>query len=157
MAVVAAVATVFSAAVAVKGQRDASKAADRAAAAEKEMSIQEAAAIEAETEESVRRAKDKAAKVEGESRARAAGSGLELTGSLDISLDSMAEEHERQIAWMGQAGAERARHALRGGEMRSQAQSARADAFTAQMWGSAFQGASSVYTAGGSQGAQWWG
>lgn len=156
MAVTTAVATIFAAGVTIVGQMEASKRADEAAADEKALSIEEAAAIEAETAESVRRAKDKAAKVEGESRARAAGSGAEISGSIDISLDSMSEEHTRQIDWMGKAGASRARMALMGGEMRAKAQSARADTLTANMWGTAAGGVSSTYTAGGSQGAGWW-
>lgn len=156
MAVVAAAATVFGTVTAVSASRKASKRAEQAALDEKDLAAQEAAAIEAETTESVRRAKDKAARVEGESRARAAASGARLSGSLGISLDYMSEENARQIDWMGKAGASRARMALMGGDMRSQAQSARADAFTAQAWGSLASGVSSTYTAGGSQGAGWW-
>jgi hypothetical protein len=77
-------------------------------------------------------------------------------GSLDISLDSMTEEHERQIGWMAQAGASRARMAIMGGDARSDAQSARADQLKAQMWGTAGKAVGSTYTAGGADGAGWW-
>lgn len=155
MAGVAAVATIFTAAVTIHGQNKARQAANEAAEREKEMARQEAANIEAETEENVRRAKDAAAKAEGQSRARAAGSGAEISGSLDISLDSMSDEHSRQIDWMAKAGASKARMALMGGDMRSDAQSARADQLQAQMWGSAAKGVSGGYTSG--QSAGWWG
>lgn len=154
MAGVAAVATIFSAAVSYSAANKASRRADEAAAAEKEMAIQEAAAIEAETAESVRRAKDAAAKAEGTSRARAAASGLELDGSLGLSLSDMSQEHMRQIDWMAKAGASRARMAIMGGDLRSDAQSARADQFTAQSWGAISSGVSGGYTAGASAG--WW-
>jgi len=157
MAGVAAVATIFSTVVAIDSQNKARQAANQRARDEKEMARQDAANIEAETEESVRRAKDQAAKAEGESRARAAGSGLDLTGTMDIGLNSMSEEHVRQIDWMAKAGASKARMAVLGGGMRSKAASSQADQFQAQMWGSAAKGVSSVYTAGGSQGAGWWG
>ena len=155
MAIVAAVATVFGTAATIHGQYQAGKAADRQAGAEQDMARQEAAAIEAETAESVRRARDQAEKAEGTSRARAAGSGATLTGSLDISLESMSEEHTRQIDWMATAGASKARMAIMGGDMRSAASSAQASQFRAQMWGSAAKGVSSTYTSGTSAG--WWG
>ena len=154
MAGVAAVASIFSTVVAISGASKARKAASQAAADEKEMAAQNAANIEAETAESVRRARDKAAKAEGESRARAAGSGAELTGSLSLSLDYMSEEHSRQIEWMAKAGAANARMAIMGGDMRSAAQKANASQFQAQMWGSAASGVSSAYTSGSSAG--WW-
>jgi hypothetical protein len=154
MAVVGAAAAVFGAYVAYSAAGDAKDAAQDAAQQEKEMSAQQAANIEAETEESVRRAKDKAAKTEGENRARANASGLELMGSLDLSLDAMTEEHARQIDWMGKAGASKARMALMGGDMRAAGQNARADAFQAQQWGAVSSGVSSVYSGGQTSG--WW-
>ena len=156
MAVVSAIATVFGTISKMNAAKKAENRANQAAADELELSREEAAAIEAETAESTRRAKDQADKAEGTSRARAAASGVTLDGSLGIALGSMEEEHDRQINWMATAGASRARMALLGGEMRSSAQLARGDAFSAQVWGSAFAGASSLYSAGGSEGAGWW-
>lgn len=157
MAVVGAIATVFGTLSKMSAAKKAEDRANQAAADELELSREEAAAIEAETVESTRRARDQAEKAEGTSRARAAASGATTTGSLGISISAMEEEHDRQIDWMATAGASRARLALLGGEMRSSAQSARADTFSAQVWGSAFSGASSIYSAGGSEGAGWWG
>ena len=156
MAIVGAVAAVFGAYTAYKGAGEAKDAAQEQAYKEKEMARESAAAIEAETAESVRRAKDKAAKVEGENRARAGGSGVTMAGSLGIGLDAMSEEHSRQIDWMGKAGASKARMALMGGDMRSAAASARADQFSAQQWGAVAGGVSSVYSVGNTQGAGWW-
>ena len=157
MAVVGAVVAVFSAYTAYSGAKKAENRANQAALDEQEMSRQEAANIEAETEESVRRAKDKAAKQEGENRARANASGVRtgVGGSLDIGLDAMTEEHDRQIEWMGKAGASKARYALAGGDMRAAGQLARGEQFNAQAWGAVGQGASNVYSSGQTSG--WWG
>lgn len=156
MAAVSAIATVFGTISKMNAAKKAENRAQQAAEDELALSREEAAAIEAETEESTRRARDQASKAEGTSRARAAASGAEVTGSLGLSLDDMEEEHTRQIDWMATAGASRARMALMGGQMRASAQRANADTLNAQVWGSAFSGASSIYTAGGSEGAGWW-
>lgn len=155
MAGAAAVASIFGTIVAVRGQAKARKAASAAAREEKEMARQEAANIEAETAENVRRARDKASKVEGESRARAAASGFGASGSIDLALDSMSAEHGRQIAWMAKSGASKARMAIMGGDMRSDAQDARADQLQSQMWGTVATGVGSGYTGG--KDAGWWG
>ena len=154
MSGVAAVATIFGVGAQASANRKAEKRADEQAAAEKVLAAEEAASIESETAESVRRAKDKAAKAEGTSRARAAASGVRLDGSLGLSLDSMSDEHTRQIEWMATAGASRARLALLGGEMRSDAASARADQFQAQTWGAIATGAGNIYSSGKDSG--WW-
>ncbi len=157
MAGVAAVGTIFSTLSQMSAARKAENLAEQAAEDELKLAAEEAAAIEAETAESTRRARDQAGKAEGTSRARAAASGVRSgTGSLKLSLAAMSEEHTRQIEWMATAGASRARLALMGGQLRSDAQSARADQFSAQVWGSAFSGAANIYKAGGSQGAGWW-
>ena len=156
MAGVAAVASIFATVSTISAQNKARRAAEQAALDEQVMAREEAAAIESETAESVRRARDAASKAEGLSRARAAGSGIRtgVGGSLDIALESMSEEHDRQIQWMASAGASRARMAIAGGEMRSSAQSAQADQFTASMWGSLATGVSSGYSSGAD--ANWW-
>ena len=154
MAIVGAVAAVFTAYTAYSAAGDAKDAQQERAQKEKELATEQAANIEAETEESQRRARDKAAKVEGESRARAAGSGAVLDGSLSISLDSMSEEHKRQIDWMGKSGAAQARYALMGGDMRAAGANAQADAFRAQQWGAISSGVSNVYSGGSDAG--WW-
>ena len=156
MAGVAAVASIFGTMMSVHAADKARSAANEQARQEKKMAAQEAAAIEAETAESVRRAKDQAAKAEGESRARAGASGLKLDGSLNLVLDDITDEHARQIDWMAKSGASQARMALLGGEMRSNAAKNQADQFQAQMWGSAFSGAASAYSAGSTTGSNWW-
>ena len=155
MAIVGAVAAVFTAYTSYRAADEASDAAQDAAKQEQEMARQQAAAIEAETAESVRRSRDKASQAEGQSRARVAASGLETSGSLDLSLDAMSEEHARQIDWMGKAGASQARMALLGGDMRAAGQNARADQFKAQKWGAVSSGVTNVYSTGSD--ASWWG
>ena len=155
MAVVGAVAAVFSAYAGYEGNRKAQAAADRAAKKEQTMAAHDAAAIEAETAEQQRRARNQADKTEAENRARAAASGVDIdTGTIDIALDSMSEEHARQISWMGKVGASAVQSALMGGSARAAAQRATGSQFAAQKWGSIAQGASNVYSIG--QKSNWW-
>jgi hypothetical protein len=125
---------------------------EQAAAAE-ELGRQEAAMIEDESREEVRRAREEAADIESESRARAGASGVS-SGGLYAGIDDMAEEHDRQIAWMEKAGESRARLAIQGGQNAAAIGRANAEASLAGGIGAGLAGAADTYSLGSQ--ANWW-
>lgn len=76
-----------------------------------------AAAIEAETAESVRREREAATEASAMRRARAAASGGLETGSTAVFLDTQSRREENYIDWLGRAGSSRAALARDEGEV----------------------------------------
>ncbi len=153
MAVVAAVAAVVGAGYAVYSGMEAADAQREQAAAAEALGRQEAAMIEDESREEVRRAKDAASDIEADARARAGASGVSA-GGLYEGIDDMAEEHDRQIAWMEKAGASKARLAIQGGTNAGAIGRANAEVSQAGGVSAGLTGAGNVYTIGNQ--ANWW-
>ena len=134
-----------------QGMSAASKQKSAAAEAER-MGREKAARIEAETAEQKRREKLMQEQVEGGATARAAASGVQLTGSTAQALTSLYEEHKRQLDFLDLSGRMRAREAVSEGRAagaagRAQAKQTQFNAFASAVGG--------IYGAGRNQG--WWG
>jgi hypothetical protein len=81
----------------VKQQYDAGRDAEKAGR-------RNAARLEAETEETKRRTRREQRKRQSSLRARAAASGIKLSGSTKTFLDDYVEEDERQLSWLEESG-----------------------------------------------------
>ena len=86
----------------------AKKDAKKSAAEQEKIARQNAANIEAETQEQKRRASDQEAEVSAERRARASASGTGGGGSQQTFMDAEADEFNRQLDWLTKSGANQA-------------------------------------------------
>lgn len=146
--------SVASGVMSILNGNKAAKAEREAAARQEWRGKQNAAFIERETMEEVRRAERQHAQLTALAEARAHASGIQVVGSsMDLFIKDQQTEFREQIGWMLQAGASRAEMARLGGEDAAALTRASADATQARGW----QQAISSIGRGISAGTSWWG
>jgi uncharacterized protein HemX len=116
---------------------------EQAAAEQKKIAKANAARIQAENDEALRRLKKQQAATMAEARARAAASGVTVEGTQKSYLEEMKEAFKSETDWLRDSGASRAYITQREGTLKAQTTSA-------QGISSAFSGASSAFSAGAS-------
>ncbi len=127
------------------------KAAQDAADDQEEIARENARLIAEETEESARREEKAAAAAESQSRARAAASGVTLSGSTSEYLSEQQKANADRIKWLRKSGKSRASITEREGAMTAGATRARG---TANLVGSVGSAYGHGYNYGQTQG--WW-
>ncbi len=138
---------IYSSVQASKQQKAAADEAER-------IGRENAANIEAETQESARRTKKAQDQELATAQARAASSGLEVGGTLSTFLSNLEEGQAESLAWLEKSGANRARLAELSGGYTAATGRAGASATLAAGVSQAGSDAQSLYSAGK---GQWWG
>lgn len=95
-----------------------------------------------ELQEQTRRQAAEDRRIRGTALARAAASGMRISGSVSASLEYLEEEQGRQLDWLKTAGASRIRLNLRSGLLQAKATTMQG---RTQQLGSLFQGVSSAF------------
>ncbi len=105
-----------------------------------------------ETEEESRRMKDQQRKQESTARAKAAASGVQMSGSISSYLEGMMSENVKQREWLEKSGKSKAEEYLWSGQSSADITrmegSMRADASRMKGYGALVSGVGSAYTAG---------
>ena len=127
---------------------------DASAAEAERIGRQNAAAVEAETQERLRVTELEQASTEASARARAAASGV-VGGSLEDSITTMATEHGRQLAWMKVSGASQARAEVTKGQYAGATARATGSAARARGISEGIQSGVSTYQFGKKH-TDWW-
>lgn len=97
----------------------ANEQAQNIARQQEELARQNAIAVEAEARESERRARVEQAAAMGESRARAAASGVTAGGSLDLFMSEQDRLFEMEIDWLRKSAQSQSQIARMGGQVQS--------------------------------------
>lgn len=127
---------------------------ERAAAAAEDLGRQNAAASEAELQETIRRTSKEMSAKEATARARAVASGVK-GGSLLDTVTGLEIEHGRQLDWMKRSGETRQDILLAGGASAADIGRSTASATRAKGTANLLRDTQSVYGSGKSAG--WWG
>lgn len=93
-------------------------------------------------QEETRRQAAEDRRIRGSALARAAASGMKISGSVSASLEYLEEEQGRQLDWLKTAGASRIRLRLEAGKLAGKATQIKG---RSQQLGSLFQGVSSAF------------
>ncbi len=146
--------TVGGTAYSVSSQRKAAQRQEAAAQQSEQIGRENAATIEGETREQVRRQKLKDASDAGSAKAKAAASGLENTGTISTFLSDMTTAQKESLDWLSKSGEQRARIAQLSGEYTAGQGRAAATGTRASSVNTAVSGFGSAYNIGDSQ--NWW-
>lgn len=153
MAGAAAVASILGTVMGYEASREAASDTEAAAREAERIGRENAAAIEAETQETIRRTELEQSATEARARTVAAASGT-VGGSLETVIGTMESEHERQLGWIQTSGESRERIAISAGTYAGMTGMAQASAIQAQGVASLFAGVGTTFTAGSRAG--WW-
>jgi len=152
--IIAAIFTAASTVYSVSEQRKSAGQQERAAADAERIGRENAAVIESETREEIRRAKLENAQTKGKAAAIAAASGVKSTGTVGTFLTDLDSAQKDSLDWLAKSGANRSRIAELTGQYTAAQGRAGATSTRANAVGTAIQGASSVYNTGSTQ--SWW-
>ena len=156
MAQAAPIIMIAATAYSVKTGMDAASAQEAAAAEAERIGRENAAIIEEETREEMKRTSEAQRQERGRAGAIAAASGMAVTeeGSVGTFLDNVDEAHTEALAWLQKSGANRARIAELGGNYTAMQGRAGASSTRAGVVSNVANSASNIYTAGTDAG--WW-
>jgi len=154
-AAVQAIVTIASTAYGIHSSMEAADAQKAAAAESERLGIENAAAVEAETQEQARRTAAAQSSQQASARARAAASGVAEGGSMSTVTGEMAKEHTRQLDWLKTSGATRAEMTRQGAKASGDVGRAQASATRAGGIAGGIQGVGSIHKSGTKAG--WWG
>lgn len=152
--IVAAAFTVGGTIYSVSQQRKEARQQERAAAEAEKIGRENAAIIEAETREEVKRAKLQDAATSGKARALAGASGLKTEGSISTFLSDLDTAQKDSLSWLAKSGESRSRIAELTGQYTASQGRAGATGTRAQAAGTLAGGVGSVYNIGNTQ--NWW-